>query len=189
MNPLVRVVLIACVSANCTFAFADSLFVELDIDGIVGNGPDCDTFHVGELIDVDIWFRGERLLIGGAVRLCYSSNPSGPSLTNFGFQFNVPSSWGTDVQPPSGSCFANQYSATSGFPLFPIALDWKWGTNAYLAIGNSTCIFTVDPPASGWADTLGVSGLFDSVVTAKVVVIGATATESASWSDLKSLFR
>jgi hypothetical protein len=170
------------------FAMAQPYFVELDLDGVLGNGPDVVSAEVSDYIDVNVWITGTGpMLFSTNFTIC---NMDG-SLEFQGFtSVDIPGGW-TQVDPTDvgNGCWLMQAIDLSGGA--PLAVPFLHGVVTYHAAVDHTfddLTIDLDPLASGWFNTAFGSGGFEDFVGAGVQ-IGTAATEETNWGAVKGLFR
>lgn len=173
-------------STFATFATAQPYTIELDLDGILGNGPDTLSATVGDYIDVDVWIFGEgEDLIGADFSIC---NANG----SLEFQSFVPvdvASWSNWMGNTGPGCRKIQAGTFSGVPV--LTVPFLHGVVTYRCAVDATIssiAIDLDPLASDWFTSSLARGPFDSFVGASVIV-GATAIEENDWGAIKTLFR
>ncbi len=168
------------------FAVAQfELSVELDLDGVVGNGPDVIAANMSDYISVDVWIIGDPTSVSYVgVTFC---NLDG-SLEFQGYSDAIGSGW--TITPPqvTGSCVLVQ--ATDFSFSAPKIAPFLHGTATYhAAVDASIDDLTIDARQSGWFTAFGPY-LFSDNVGAVVIVSGEpAATEESSWGGVKGLFR
>ncbi|MFH1276820.1 MAG: hypothetical protein ABIK65_00345 [Candidatus Eisenbacteria bacterium] len=177
---LPSVLLVMCLAPSLP---AEEYSVELDLDGVIGNGPDIESALVSDLVYVDVWVFGPGPLFAVGLTIC---NLDG-ALEYEGAAGNLPPGWIMTPLLPPGICFdigAIDISFTS-----PVALPWLFFTVTYhAAVDDAYGHIIVDLEQSGWMDSGFQSGVFSDFVGAGVR-IGATSTDRSSWGSVKSLFR
>ena len=159
--------------------------VELDLNGVQGDGPDFVNAVVSDYITGDLWVYGPEGLFSFGVILC---NYDG-SLEFQGFEYITPDGW-TETAPSVGpdGCvtlqatdfnFANCMAlpAMIGTVTFHAAVDESIDDITFGDCGYFTCSF--------------LSGVMDNSGTlAGTVQIGTiVSTEESSWGAVKGLFR
>ncbi len=154
--------------------------VELDLDGVLGNGPDFIEVEVSEYVAVDIWVHGPAALLSYGMTIC---NYDG-SLEYQGCAYYVPTGW-TPIDPIPGVCFDVQ--ATDFTFSNPMALPALVATVTFHAAVDQS-IDDIIIMQGGYLSAGFLSGLFEGNVGA-TVKIGSIATEEASWGAVKGLFR
>ena len=182
-----RVVRILCVGSLIYFwAFtgASAYYVEYDLDGTLGNGPDLVSVEVSDLINVDVWVLGGPMinLIGWGIEFCNSDG----SLELQGVEYHTPEGW-TDYDPVEFGAGCWQINTVTfniedamSIPSMVGTLTWHAAVDQ--SIDDLTHDFGV------WVGTAGNDGFFDEGIGC-TVMIGTTATESATWGAIKGLFR
>ncbi len=183
MKKAITVALLGMVFAGFAAAQNQSS-VELDLDGVVGNGPDNVFVSVSDYIDVDVWLTGDpHPLVVVSIGIC---NVDG-SLEFQGFQYAFGLPW--TVYPPEidGSCawiWAFDPSFMSG-TMTPIL----FGTATYhAAVDGSLDDLTISSD-SAWLGFYGYTYFFTDNVGASIQIGGVTSAEESSWGGVKSLFR
>ena len=163
-------------------AFAEQI-VELDLDGVLGNGPDTIDVAVGAEVDVDVWLLGGNPLFSFDLVLC---NPGG-TVEYQGTEYHAPPAW--TVYPP-------EFSQIDCVRI--LGVDWSYepfGQPAHTATitywtttEDAFAVIEVDSENSEviYAD-LSLAPI-DSTVRAHIR-IGPTATECPTWGSIKKLFR
>ena len=173
----------AMVAAAVVMLFATAasaqFMAELDLDGVVGNGPDFIETMVSDYISVDIWVHGPAMLFSFGMTIC---NYDG-SLEYQGIAYNV-GTW-TPVEPVPGYCFDVQ--ATDFSFANPMTLPAMVATVTFHAAIDSS-IDDIIILTGGYLSTGFLSGQFD-VVIGGTVWIGTSSTEETSWGAVKGLFR
>ena len=172
------------VAAVLAFATAASAqyTVELDLNGVVGDGPDVVEAEVSDYIDVDVWMHGPAMVLSMGADIC---NYDG-SLEFQGYTSNSPSGWTDNTvtanYPP---CLTVQMT-DFGF-MAPVPLPYMMGTLTFhAAVDHSTDDLVVI--SGGWFSEGFGSGACD-VLIGGTVIIGGSATEESSWGAVKGLFR
>lgn len=170
---------------------AQPYYIELDLDGVLGNGPDVMSATVSDYITVDVWIMGTGLpLVSSNFTIC---NLDG-SLEYQGYASNIDPPW--TITPPqiSDNCALHQatdftFSDPKPVPFLQGTVTWHAAVDQSIAeIG-----IDLDPAMSGWFNTafcskFKTSCMFETSINC-TVVIGATNTETTSWSEVKGLFR
>ncbi len=156
---------------------------ELDLDGVVGNGPDTIQVAVGEIISVDVWVLGPTPIISAGITLC---NIDG-ALEFQGAASNLPATWTVSPMWVPGPC--KSLSATDFSFSNPVSLPRLFHTFTYhAAVDQALASIRLDLNLSGWMNSSLESGLFSSSVDGSVQ-IGSTGISRIGWGKIKSLFR
>ncbi len=156
---------------------------ELDLDGILGNGPDTTSVPLGTTVEVDVWLVGGDPLWGFQIMVC---NADG----NLQFEsvvYNTSPSW-TNFPPefPSPNCVT---ITAADFTSDPLPQPDMVATMIYTAIvDHSLAELSVDKDSS--------SVLYQDIVPRQIEVsvdafvqIGAIGTNQSTWGNVKTLFR
>ncbi len=157
--------------------------IELDLDNVLGNGPDVAVAIVSDYITVDVWVVGSAPsnLISANVTLC---NLDG-SLEFQGYAYAV--AWTNTAPQVNPPCVLLQ---STDFAFVGLAIPFLHGTATYhAAVDNSLDDLTIDGNQSGWFSYYGGTGLFNTGNVGGSVQIGGSATEESSWGAVKGLFR
>ncbi len=183
---MIKAIAAVLVSALFPGFAAAQLSVELDLDGVVGNGPDVNCADVSDYINVDIWITGTPLsLLSASVSICNNDG----SLEFQGYQDAIGSPW-TITPPQFGPCLVIQ--ATDFTFSAPKTVPFLYGTATYHAAADGTLgELTVDDNNSGWFSANGGgTGFFTNNIGVLFLIGGCdTATEESSWGAVKGLFR
>jgi len=161
--------------------------LELDLDGVLGNGPDTAWVSQGECFDVDVWATGEgRGLYLVQATVC-----------------NVDEAldWcGWEVGPIAEECMLIDTLTTvsgpcvtvlgnGGFLFCATSPPFLFATMTYMAAGDEVLAsMTIDLGNSIWIDDAYTIGSFVDGISA-FVQIGTTAVVESSWGSIKNLFR
>lgn len=164
--------------------------VELDLDGVLGNGPDTLAVAAGDFVPVNVWFVGDGSLLAFDMYIC---NPEG-AMVFLELAYLTPGTWtNEDPEEAPGGC-VKFFSLDMGFDGMgqpagvATATYWAAADNAIaeVAVGDGT-EFLALLPGGGIA-----SGAIDGSVSA-FVRIGdpgsPTGTRETTWSSVKGLFR
>ncbi|MFH1279619.1 MAG: hypothetical protein ABIK65_14725 [Candidatus Eisenbacteria bacterium] len=158
-------------------------FVELDLDGTVGNGPDIVDVEVNDYVDGDLWLYGPAGVYSFGFIICSFDG----ALEDEGFTYYIPEVWTFAPVIWNPGCYTVQ--ATDFTFSEPIALPAMLATIHYQAAVDQT-IANIVLQAGGYFDTTFGSGSVDNVGdTLATVRIGVTSTEKSSWGAVKGLFR
>lgn len=184
-----KAAIIAVISIGVAFAIphTQEYFVELDLDGQLGNGPDVGAAAVGDTIAVEVWMVGEGCgLLGSWFTLC---NDSG-SLNFIEITTDFEPPWIEEPPTVAGTCVSHlaidfTFSA-------PIPIPFHHGTILY-RVANEQPLSEIEIDsangASGYVDfCTGLGGTFEGG-TGCTIVVGATETETEDWGAIKNLFR
>jgi hypothetical protein len=156
--------------------------VELDLDDLVGNGPDTVSVGFADDLWVDVWLHGPEALVCFGVTVCNFD----AHLTYSGLSYNLPESWSEVVDGfPTPGCYV--MAATDFGLIQPLSLPWMVGTMHFVAAEDRS-LGVLSGAETGWSSIGGGSGSFDSYVGA-VVQIGSTGAEDSTWGSIKRLFR
>ena len=172
---------------------AEPISLELDFDGILGNGPDMVNAQPGDTLAVDVWFSGTwNLLLDIQIGLC--TNPTVLYLSGFGYADVSPYSCSQPDDKGDG-CWTMRAIYFSTISLSSPC----WYGRAYYAVAsdNSCSWITIDPALSYYTDLVGptgTTGLFENNTPAGVLVNTAedcftTGTQESNWGEIKTLFR
>ncbi len=157
--------------------------IEMDGDGILGNGPDFVTTAPGDTVFIDFYVAGQASAVYSAN---FTIKWSGPAWWN---GYTHATDWttpGVTDMPQWPLIQATDYTLTGLIPPF------LHGTARYTYIGpvNDVTVSIITP--NGWFDSSYTSGVFTNN-TGLTFGIGIedppTSTEESSWSDVKQLFR
>jgi len=156
--------------------------VELDLDGILGNGPDTVAVLVGDDVPVDIWFIGDNGLLGWTAVIC---NPDG-ALEFQEVVYHTPDYW--VQEPPSfplPGCV--ELYSSGGIEWEPQPLHGATITY-HAAVDQAIGELVVNIEMSFYLDTYLNYGPPDGSVPA-FIRIGPTAADRPTWGSVKRLFR
>lgn len=161
-------------------------YIEYDLDGTLGNGPDLVAVEVNDEFAVNIWAMGGDSIniVLWSIAFC---NYDG-SLELLDVDFHSPTSW-TNLGPIEYGEFCRRiesnFTEVSEIMVIPgllATLTWR------AAIDQSIDDITHYGAVSGWLSTQFNDGIFGEGIGC-TVMIGTTATESATWGAIKGLFR
>lgn len=172
-------VLAAALLATASFAFGQ--LCELDLDGVVGNGPDFIVAEVSDYILVDVY-----MTVGPMTQSvgCNIGNFDG-SLEYQGTEYFLPS-WGV-VAPAPGEVLAIQGTDWSMAALIDMSAPYKVATLTFHAAVDCSVDDLVVIDGGGF-DAMNGTVNFTELVGC-TVQIGTSATEESSWGAVKGLFR
>ncbi|MFH1278387.1 MAG: hypothetical protein ABIK65_08410 [Candidatus Eisenbacteria bacterium] len=160
--------------------------VELDLNGVQGDGPDFIEVMVSDYVTGDLWIYGPNMLFSWGCIVC---NFDG-SLEFQGFVYSTPAGWtNAAVQVGADGCITVQ--ATDFSFTAPMPLPWLVGTFTFHAAVDQS-IDDITFGDAGWLDINFISGVMDNANTlAGTVKIGdiPQSTEESSWGAVKGLFR
>jgi hypothetical protein len=160
--------------------------VELDLNGVQGDGPDLIEAMVSDYVTGDVWVYGPDALFSFGVILC---NYDG-SLEFQGFVYNTPAGW-TNTPPNVGPDGCVTIQATDFNFATPMVLPAMVGTVTFHAAVDMS-IDDITFGDCGYFTVAFLSGVMDNSGTlAGTVLIGdqGTSTEESSWGAVKGLFR
>jgi hypothetical protein len=173
-----------------TAGFAQMHSVEVDLNGVLGDGPDLINVPVSTVVPVDVWITGDGpcwwvvglFLCNAELNLGYQStayfNPGG------GWAFIAP------LPPDANGCITLQGQNFS-FDV-PMCAPWKLATVQYHAAVDHTVAHLVAGPQSGVLTTGFVTSSFsNNGAVLATIEIGTPpqGTEETNWGAVKSLFR
>ncbi len=153
-------------------------FVELDADGVLGNGPDVIGGSPADTVRVDVYLHHPEFFCSAQVVLCASCAVVDTVLYRIGW---------TPLPPEiSGDCLT---LGAAGFsfcePLIEPPVHYA---TVWYVIQECECLVAVDELESNWTDISFNSGNFQGSVPISLCA-GPTQTEGSSWGSLKQLFR
>ena len=154
---------------------------ELDLDGVVGNGPDFIEVMVSDYVDVDVWITGPNALLSFGMTIC---NYDG-SLEYQGTTYFIPTGW-TPIEPVPGVCFDVQ--ATDFTFSNPMQLPALVATVTFHAAVDES-IDDIIILQGGYLSAGFLSGNFSEMIGCTVQIGDIIGTEEASWGAVKGLFR
>jgi len=163
---------------------------ELDLDGVIGNGPDTIDIEPGALFEVDAWITEGCGLNSIGLVFC---NEDG-YLDFVDAEYNYLSSWThnpPDTMYVSGCVRMVATDWTAGcVGFFP---PRRFATLTYLTADESAVShLEIDGENSGWFGPCfcdpPYTGYFENT-TGAVIRIGSTETRTDSWGSIKTLFR
>ena len=183
LTALVAIGFLICAVGSPRAAFPENS-IEIDLDGVLGNGPDTLLAAVGDTVEADIWIVPApppgRFLILFVIPVC----EQGGGLTFESGTVQV--DWDTVFVATAESC-----ASFGGYDLSFDILDtppFLAASSRYVVTGASSSHLSVDLENSEWDDDDFDIRQFDSFVGA-VVQVNTTATTSVRWGQLKELFR
>lgn len=159
-------------------------YLELDADGVLGDGPEHRQYALGDTVAVDCWMMGAATVRAWGVTVC----PLTPALRFLDATYNLPEDW--SGSPPSPYIGCTTLAGSRHSDGVPLTLPHRAGTYRYLVVEDD--VYTgleVDPSNSAWLDENGsTSGSFLGAGGLKVRV-GRPITKPSSWGSTKALFR
>jgi len=160
--------------------------IEIDLDGIVGNGPDHKQVEMSDMVSADVWILGPPAdaVVVGAI-LCNDDL----SLVYQSCVYNLPGGAWFGVAPTAGPQITVQAQTFAPPPV--MTLPWKLCTLVYHAAIDKT-VDTIYSDATGGLlnSSLGTVLFDNNEQTLCTVHIGTIdATEETNWGAVKSLFR
>ena len=169
-------------------AGAQPFYIELDFDGILGNGPDVVSAQPGDTLVVDVWCLGaSNAIIAINIYLC--TNPDKLSLV----QFQNTTGWNATAPIDQGNgCW--KMSAVD-FSMANIAPPFLYGRASYRIVSDNMCGWIdIDPTLSDWCVLDFYVGPFENNIHAGVLVnttedCFTTGTQDSNWGEIKTLFR
>ncbi len=181
MKGMVWLSLLLALGLGANVAPAQELYIELDLDGTLGNGPDHLIADIGDTLSVDVWglAAAPGVLIGH-----YGLTLSGinAALTSWSYY--------------QGYCFTHTPGVDLGdgrwyFEATVFCFAWSqppylFGSGEYLYQGSGTGRITIEEPTT-YLNQNFETGHFTNNIDATFGP--STATESSSWSKVKELFR
>jgi len=163
-------------------AFAEQI-VELDLDGVLGNGPDTIEVAVGAEVDVEVWLLGGIALFSFDLTIC---NP-GPTLIYQGMEYHAPAGW--TVYPPEFPQVGCVRIVGVDFATIPFAQPAHAATITYLAVVEGVLAEIEVDTVSSWVTDFYLQPVpIDSTVIARIR-IGPTAADRPTWGSVKQMFR
>jgi len=159
-------------------------YVELDADGILGNGPDSVWATVGDTVRIEVYVQYDFEMIGGL--LCYVRvSLCGDCAVLDSIRFWP--GWGCSLVP-ADSCIlliGNDMVNFCDTHIFPPVHF----TSIYYVVHGCPCWVQVDESDSYWIDSGGDYGVFSGSVPIHLCVGSPTGTAESSWGSVKALFR
>jgi len=153
-------------------------FVELDSDGVLGNGPDVIGGSPADTVRVDVYLHHPEVFCAAQVVLCASC----AVVDSVKYRVN----WSALPPEISGDCLTlSAASLTLCEPLIEPPIHYA---TVWYEIQECDCPATIDEVESNWLDISFTTGLFSGSVPITLCA-GATPTEGSSWGSLKQLFR
>lgn len=169
------------------FVFAAGAFaapvVEIDLNGVVGDGGDRETVRVGDTITADLWFVGGEPLVGWGITLC---GPEGV-MEFVKAEYGTPEAWSNETPVPRGpGCV---YFGSANRTFVPLVPPFRAVTVTYRAAAPAPLAdLVVDEERSGWIARSFATGNVGGSVDA-TLVISPPPVPSPTWGKVKRLFR
>ncbi|MBN1826969.1 MAG: hypothetical protein JW958_11960 [Candidatus Eisenbacteria bacterium] len=176
-------VLAAALFATASLAFGAGT-CELDLDAVVGNGPDFIIAEVSDYIVVDIYMMVPGVEYGQSIG-CIVGNFDG-SLEYQGCVYHTPPSWAA-VPPAVGEEITVQATSWGGTDLLNFNTPILVATLTFHAAADCSVDDLV--VISGGVFDMMLGQVDFDVLIGGTVQIGTSATEEASWGAVKGLFR
>lgn len=169
-------------------AMADSCFVELDVDGIIGNGPDILEGLAADTLKVDVWFLGQLAyeLQGADVVLC--DNEAGPGPVTYRYAW-CRLGWpflGYGYELPDGCAelqFDNHGHPSEGTDLPALVGSFVFDVSEV----TSDTRISVDESRSTYDGYFGTESFDGS--SGIVIRFPSTSADLSTWGTVKALFR
>lgn len=158
-------------------------WLELDLDGVLGNGPDTLEVGLGDVVEVDVWLSGGRTLMGFDLIVCNHD-----AVLDFqSAEYHTPGTWGDEpaLETGEGCVGVATWAYAAEFldqPVMPVTL-------AYWAVQDKAVAF-LDVEAESsmvWYEDYSSSYITNGV--GAYVRVGSVATSSSTWGMVKQLFR
>ncbi|NNE09786.1 MAG: hypothetical protein HKN20_14600 [Gemmatimonadetes bacterium] len=165
--------------------WGDGAYVELDIDGVIGNGPDHAALQVGDTVTVEAW-TFPAIDSEGFYSITLALESFQASLLSWTYDLTTLAAW-TMAPAESLSVHRWKFQATNFtfggcFPTPP----YRFGAAVYLYQGPGAGRVEVVEP-SGYFSCEDTTSFFTNNIDATFGP--TTATEYSSWSRVKELFR
>ena len=166
---------------------AEPYNIELDFDGILGNGPDVVSAQPGDTLAVDVWCMGTGSPIWD-INLYLCTKPDQLSFAKF--QNATAMSMPPPIDQGDGCWNVIGVDYASGF-----VPPFLYGIASYTVASDNMCDWIdVDPALSFWSNLNFTVGLFENNTPAGVLVNTAedcftTGTRESHWGEIKTLFR
>ena len=162
-------------------SFGENL-IEVDLDGVFGNGPDTLTVSQGTPVTITIWFSGDDVVL-----ISFAVAPCGLDSVNIA-QVEHLITWWFENNPiiADGCVYLEAAAANFLFLSLPSAV----AEITYVAnLDPGLYPIEIDPLQSHWYDTSFNEVTIDSFIPGYLLVTEATGTSEGSWGDVKNLFR
>lgn len=164
---------------------AASTSIEVDLDGVLGNGPDNISAAISDYIVAELWLVGiEDAVSGAGVTVC---NLDG-ALEFQGATYEVPLSW--TLWPPDFSLPGCVKLVAVDYGAAPInVFPALFSTITYHAAqDNAIAEISIDLQNSDFA-TIGFEVFDFDGYSGGTINIGTTPTGDSHWGEIKNLFR
>ena len=161
-------------------SFGENL-IEVDLDGVFGNGPDTLTVPQGTPVTITIWFDGDVLLLAFAVAAC------GLDSANVALAEHLSTWWINNIPLNANGCVL---FVASTIDILYLPLPSAVAEITYVAnLDPGVYPIEIDPLQSYWYDNSLNEVTIDSFIPGYLLVTEATSTSVGSWGDVKNLFR
>ena len=165
-----------------TLSFSENL-IEVDLDGVFGNGPDTLAVPQGTPVTITIWFDGD----GDLWLIAFAVAPCGLDSVNIA-QVEHLITWWVENNPiiADGCVFFEAATIDISYLSLPSAV----AEITYVAnLDPGLYPIEIDPLQSYWYDISLNEVTIDSFIPGYLLVTEATNTSVGSWGDVKNLFR
>ncbi|MBM3320383.1 MAG: hypothetical protein FJY73_06875 [Candidatus Eisenbacteria bacterium] len=162
--------------------------IELDLDGVLGNGPDTIEAFIGEDVRLDLWWVGDlpspRIMVAAST-VC----SPGDALVYVATEYHLPAYW--ESYPPdfpSPGCVSLATYTINWFG----CIEWPFchATITFRAAAEGSIAELASDVAGSVLMTCTSWTYYYAAWPSKAYVrIGSTETESSSWGSLKRLFK
>lgn len=180
------IALLLLLAAACP-AEAQAPILELDVDGVMDNGPDHVAMAVGDTLAIDVWVYGEEnTMVSIQHTLC--ADETFLQYLSYVYFPEYSSTWTCSpiAMLPGGcvSAVATQFNFGEYYPLpvyFGIAYYRAWAPTSLTEVAiDSTGYFDWQFNSGSMSDAIGLT---------VEITDGTTSTQTGSWSAVKELFR
>ncbi len=163
----------------CGPGLSAQTYVELDIDGVLGNGPDDAMAVAGDTVRVDVYLHHDEFFCAVTVVMCHTA----ADCLGATYHANWPSF------PPviTDSCVTLSSSGAGTF-CEPLLTPPVYYASAWYVVEACPAVVEVRDNQSFWVDIVFADGNFAGSVPAWPCV-ETTGTEGGSWGEIKRLFQ
>ena len=164
-------------------SFSENL-IEIDLDGVLGNGPDTLTVSQGTPVTITIWFDGD----GDLWLIAFAVAPCGLNSENVALAEHLVTQWFVNNPLIADGCI---FFEAATIDLMGISLPSAVAVITYVSnLDPGLYPIEIDPLQSYWYDNYSLSEVtIDSFIPGYLLVTEATSTSEDSWGDVKRLFR
>lgn len=154
-------------------------YVELDLDGVLGNGPDVGTALPDDTVEVAVWLHHDMRFCGAVVTLVSEcAHADSVKLGDYDGYYNPPA-----IGPDTTTI------AWYGFSFCePLIEPPVYFASIFYVADECPCSVNLSEENSWWMDIQFNSGVFTDTPAA-VLCDGSIGTEPVTWGTIKKLFR